>query len=55
MEELSSSKLGSNGSGYRLAENPGHHIIAPVPALCALHCKEKYFKELAGNSTSGAV
>ena len=43
----SASKLGSNGSGYRLAECLGHHVSAPVPALCALHCKEKYFKELA--------
>lgn len=51
----SSSKLGSNGSGYRLAENLGHHIIAPVPALCALHCKEKYFKELAGIRLQGSV
>ena len=51
----SSSKLGSNGSGYRLAENLGHHVSAPVPALCALHCKEKYFKELAGIRLQGRV
>lgn len=51
----SSSKLGSNGSGYRLAENLGHHVSAPVPALCALHCKEKYFKELAGIRLQGNV
>ena len=49
----SASKLGSNGSGYRLAECLGHHVSAPVPALCALHCKEKYFKELAGIRLQG--
>ncbi|MFR1511050.1 MAG: aminoacetone oxidase family FAD-binding enzyme, partial [Coprococcus sp.] len=51
----SASKLGSNGSGYRLAECLGHHVSAPVPALCALHCKEKYFKELAGIRLQGRV
>ena len=51
----SASKLGSNGSGYRLAECLGHHVPAPVPALCALHCKEKYFKELAGIRLQGRV
>ena len=51
----SSPKLGSNGSGYKLAENMGHHVSAPVPALCALHCKEKYFKELAGIRLQGRV
>lgn len=51
----SASKLGSNGSGYRLAECLGHHVSAPVSALCALHCKEKYFKELAGIRLQGRV
>ena len=51
----SSSKLGSNGSGYRMAEQMGHHIVAPVPALCALHCREKYFKELAGIRLQGNI
>jgi hypothetical protein len=39
---------GSDGSGYEIAEKFGHHIIKPVPALTAIHCQEKFFKQLAG-------
>jgi len=45
---MASEKLGSNGSGYLLAENLGHRIISPVPALTGLKCKGNIFKELAG-------
>ena len=41
-------KQGSDGSGYRLASMLGHAVIEPLPALTALHCKEKYIKDLAG-------
>lgn len=41
-------KQGSDGSGYRLASMLGHSVILPLPALTALHCKEKYMKDLAG-------
>ena len=41
-------KQGSDGSGYELAKRMGHKIIFPLPALTALHCEEKYMKELAG-------
>lgn len=41
-------KQGSDGSGYRLASMLGHSLIKPLPALTALHCKERYLKELSG-------
>lgn len=39
---------GSDGDGYRLAEQFGHRIVTPVPALVALRCKEKFYKQAAG-------
>ena len=41
-------KTGSDGSGYQLAKQMGHHIIPVVPALTALKCKETFFKAIAG-------
>lgn len=41
-------KLGSDGSGYDLAEALGHRIVPVVPALTALRCKESFFKSVAG-------
>lgn len=41
-------KSGSDGSGYRILSELGHHIINPLPALTPLHCKEKFFKALKG-------
>jgi hypothetical protein len=51
----SDSALGSNGSGYQLCRQLGHTIVPVVPALCALHCKEKFFKELSGVRVQGKV
>ena len=34
---------GSDGSGYELAANLGHHIIRPLPALTGLRCKGNVF------------
>lgn len=39
---------GSDGNGFALAERLGHQIVSPVPALCALRCKEKFYKQVAG-------
>lgn len=39
---------GSDGDGFRLSERFGHRIITPVPALTALRCKEKFYKQIAG-------
>lgn len=34
---------GSDGSGYAIAENLGHRIIRPLPALTGLRCREMLF------------
>lgn len=41
-------ETGSDGSGFALAEKLGHRIVPPVPALCALRCKEKFYRQVAG-------
>ena len=39
---------GSDGSGYRLAEELGHRVVKPLPALVQLCCKGRFFKLLSG-------
>ncbi len=46
---------GSDGSGYRLAKQMGHHIIKPLPALVQLRCRERFFSRLAGIRTEASV
>ena len=41
-------KTGSDGSGYRIAEQLGHSLVPTVPALVQLRCREDYFKSVAG-------
>ena len=41
-------KTGSDGAGFALAKKLGHRIIPTVPALCALRCKEDFYKRVAG-------
>lgn len=50
-----SEKLGSNGSGYRIANALGYTLIPEVPALTGLKAKEKVFKALGGVRTEGKV
>lgn len=50
-----SPKLGSDGSGYRLAKKLGHSVVEPVPALIGLKCKEGYYKSVAGVRTEAEV
>lgn len=38
----------SCGLGYRIARDMGHHIVKPLPALVALNCEERFFKEISG-------
>ncbi|MDO4788631.1 MAG: aminoacetone oxidase family FAD-binding enzyme [Johnsonella sp.] len=47
---LAASFTGSDGSAFRWIEKMGHHIIKPLPALCAIHCKSEkgFFKLAAG-------
>lgn len=40
--------LGSNGSGYLLAEKLGHRIIPPFPALVQLKLNAPYLKQIKG-------
>ena len=39
---------GSDGDGFRLAGQFGHRIVTPVPALAAVCCEEKFFRQVAG-------
>ncbi|MDC7244171.1 MAG: NAD(P)/FAD-dependent oxidoreductase [Sphaerochaetaceae bacterium] len=39
---------GSDGSGYALAENLGHNIITPFPALVKIKLESPYLKHLQG-------
>lgn len=50
-----SSKLGSNGSGYLLAEQLGHTITPYTASLCGLHCKEPGWNKLQGVRAKGTV
>lgn len=50
-----SPKLGSDGSGYRLAKQIGHSITVCVPALCGLRCKESGWNKLQGVRAKGSV
>lgn len=48
-------KTGSDGSGYKLAKQLGHHIIPTVPALVQLKCSEDYFKAVAGVRADASI
>lgn len=39
---------GSDGSGYELAAQLGHHIIKPLPALVQLRCRGKHYRTMSG-------
>lgn len=41
---------GSDGDGYRFAENSGHRLIPRTPSLVPFHIKENWVKELQGLS-----
>lgn len=41
-------KLGSDGSGYALAQGLGHRVVPPFPALVQLRSKSKYPRQLKG-------
>ncbi len=44
----SSPNLGSNGSGFRIAEGLGHRVKAPFPALVQVRLDAPFLKRLAG-------
>jgi len=41
-------QTGSDGSGFKIAQNLGHQIIEPEPGLCGLETKEKWIYEAQG-------
>ncbi len=51
----SASALGSNGSGFVLAQALGHTLVEPVPALTPLYTKEEWPWTLSGISLPEAV
>jgi predicted Rossmann fold flavoprotein len=51
----SSPNLGSNGSGYKIAEGLGHTIHEPFPALVPVRLKAPYLKRLSGVRVRGRV
>lgn len=47
--------LGSDGSGYKLAQSLGHSLTPVVPALVQLRAEESCFKQLAGVRADACV
>ena len=47
---LSFPKTGSDGTGYRLAEEAGHTIVPPMPSLIPLVTKENWCRDAMGLS-----
>jgi len=47
-------KTGSDGYGYRLAEQAGHTVISPRPSLSALVTEEKWVRGAAGFTVKNA-
>jgi predicted Rossmann fold flavoprotein len=45
--------LGSNGSGYALAEKLGHHLVEPFPSLVQLKLGEPFLKQIKGIKFDG--
>lgn len=48
-------KTGSEGDGYRLAKELGHHILPVYPALVQLRCGDSYCKSIAGIRAEAAI
>lgn len=47
--------LGSNGSGYLLVQELGHHCIEPVPALVQLKLAMPFLKQMDGVKFNGSA
>lgn len=45
---MAQSKLGSDGSGFKIAKALGHRTDSPRPGLVGMLCGEEYFKTVAG-------
>ena len=51
----STPNLGSNGTGYKLAQQIGHTIIEPTPALVQICLAAPFLKHLAGQKLQGTA
>ena len=47
--------LGSDGSGFTLAEVLGHHVTGCRPSLCGVKCEKTFFSEWSGIRTAATV
>lgn len=52
---MSYPKTGSDGFGYRLAEQAGHSIVPPRPSLSALVTEEKWVRKAVGLTLKNAA
>lgn len=52
---LAGPKFGCDGSGYRLAEQFGHRVISPLPALTALRSSAPFLKKVSGVRNQAAI
>jgi hypothetical protein len=50
-----SPQLGSNGSGYALAQSLGHAIVEPFPALTRIRVSSPFLKHLKGVKVEGVA
>jgi len=50
-----SPQLGSNGSGYELAQPLGHRLVAPFPALTRIRVASPFLKHLKGVKIEGVA
>ncbi|MCI6859437.1 MAG: aminoacetone oxidase family FAD-binding enzyme [Eubacterium sp.] len=48
-------KFGCDGSGFRMAEELGHDIIPPLPALTALKSSAPFLKKVSGVRNQAAI
>jgi predicted Rossmann fold flavoprotein len=48
-------QFGSNGSGYRLAQRLGHHVIEPLPGIVSLRLGASFLPRLKGVKFIGTV
>ncbi|MCM1387749.1 MAG: aminoacetone oxidase family FAD-binding enzyme [Bacillus sp. (in: Bacteria)] len=52
---MAAPKTGSDGSGFALAGQAGHHVTPLVPALVQLRCEEDFFKSVSGVRTEAKL
>ena len=51
-EEFPILRTGATGDGYRMAEESGHKMVSPTPALVPMEMKEPWVRDLQGLSAA---